>query len=199
MAADLQEHSQAPGDQESTGTIQLVSFRLADETFGVEITKVREINLMCEITHVPQSPPHVKGLINLRSNVIPVVDLRTLFGLSETELDSDSRIMVMQVGSRTIGIIVDAVDEVLRVAQKDVAPPPPTVSSLGQDYLTGLVRLKDQLLILLDVDRVLGHEELCVDDGDAGKSPSSTKPEDDRNRSVESLASNIAATTPVSV
>jgi purine-binding chemotaxis protein CheW len=160
MATAFQEHVQEQHDPESTDTIQLVSFRLADETFGVEITKVREIILMCEITHVPQSPPYVKGLINLRNTVIPVVDLRTLFGLSETDLDSESRIMVMHVGSRTIGIIVDAVDEVLRVAQKDVAPPPPTVASLGQDYLTGLVRLKDELLILLDVDRIFNSAEM---------------------------------------
>ncbi len=144
----------------STGTMQLVSFHLADETFGVEITKVREINLMCDITHVPQSPPFVKGLINLRSNVIPVVDLRTLFGLPENELDSDSRIMVMQVGPRSIGIIVDGVDEVLRISNRDIAPPPATVSGVGNEYLEGLVRLEEQLLILLDIDRVLGGESL---------------------------------------
>ncbi len=147
----------------STGTMQLVSFHLADETFGVEITKVREINLMCDITHVPQSPPFVKGLINLRSNVIPVVDLRSLFGLPENELDSDSRIMVMQVGPRIIGIIVDGVDEVLRISSKDIAPPPATVSGLGNEYLEGLVRLEDQLLILLDIDKVLGGDSLVLD------------------------------------
>ena len=163
MATAFQEHVQEQADSESFGTMQLVSFRLADETFGVEITKVREIILMCEITHVPQSPPYVKGLINLRSTVIPVVDLRSLFGLSETELDSASRIMVMQVGSRTIGIIVDAVDEVLRISRKYIAAPPPTVAGLGQDYLTGLVRLESELLILLDIERVLhdGRAELA--------------------------------------
>ena len=162
MATAFQEHVQEQADSESIGTMQLVSFRLGDETFGVEITKVREIILMCEITQVPQSPPYVKGLINLRSTVIPVVDLRSLFGLSETKLDSESRIMVMQVGVRTIGIIVDAVDEVLRISRKDIAPPPPTVAGLGQDYLTGLVRLESELLILLDIERVLhdGRAEL---------------------------------------
>lgn len=158
MATDLQECVYEHNDAESTGTMQLVSFHLADETFGVEITKVREIILMCDITDVPQSPHYVKGLINLRSNVIPVVDLRTLFGLAQRELTSESRIMVMQVGSRTIGIIVDAVDEVLRVSKKDIAPPPPTVAGLGQEYLMGLVRQESSLLILLDIDRVLNCE-----------------------------------------
>jgi purine-binding chemotaxis protein CheW len=162
---DPRSHGEAsPADiAVSTGTMQLVSFHLADETFGVEITKVREINLMCDITHVPQSPPYVKGLINLRSNVIPVVDLRALFGLPENELDSDSRIMVMQVGPRTIGIIVDGVDEVLRISNKDIAPPPATVSGLGNEYLEGLVRLEEQLLILLDIDKILGAESQALD------------------------------------
>lgn len=140
---------------EVAGTIQIVSFHLADEVFGVAITKVREIILMCNITHVPQTPPYVKGLINLRSNVIPVVDLRTLFGLPENELDSECRIMVMQVGSRIIGIIVDGVDEVLRISKEDIAPPPPTVAGLERDYLMGIVRRKSTLLILLDIDKVL--------------------------------------------
>jgi len=148
---------------ESTGTMQIVSFHLADEVFGVAITKVREIILMCNITHVPQSPPYVKGLINLRSTVIPVIDLRSLFGLPESEHDHENRIMVMQVGSRTVGIIVDGVDEVLRISQKDIAPPPATVCSLGHEYLEGLVRLEEQLLILLDIDKVLGGEHEALD------------------------------------
>jgi len=156
MSTVIQERVQDHTDAESTGTMQLVSFHLADETFGVEITKVREINLMCEITQVPQSPTYVKGLINLRSNVIPVVDLRALFGLPENELNSESRIMVLQVRSRIIGIIVDGVDEVLRISNKDIAPPPPTVAGLEQDYLMGIVRLESKLLILLDIDKVLG-------------------------------------------
>ena len=158
--------SPRPHDIESSevaGTMQIVSFHLADEVFGVAITKVREIILMCEITQVPQSPPYVKGLINLRSTVIPVVDLRCLFGLPESDHGHESRIMVVQVGIRTVGIIVDGVDEVLRISQKDVAPPPPTVSGLGNEYLEGLVRLEEQLLILLDIDKVLGGESQALD------------------------------------
>ena len=158
MSTDVQVHIEDHTNSESGGTMQLVSFALGDETFGVEITKVREIILMCEITEVPQSPHYVKGLINLRSSVIPVVDLRTLFGLAERELTAESRIMVMQVGSRTIGIIVDGVDEVLRISQNEIAPPPPTIAGLGQDYLTGLVRQEESLLILLNIDKVLDVE-----------------------------------------
>ena len=143
---------------EATGSLQLVSFHLADETYGIEITKIREIILMGEITRIPQTPHYVKGLINLRSTVIPVIDLRARFGLPENELTDDSRIMVLNVGTRTVGIIVDAVSEVLRVTNDQIAPAPPTVASLGNEYLDGLVKLEDLLLILLDIDKILGEE-----------------------------------------
>ncbi|MEE8452159.1 MAG: chemotaxis protein CheW [Thermoguttaceae bacterium] len=159
MSTAVQETTaQEAAMSEGTGSMQLVSFHLADETYGIEITKIREIILMGEITRIPQTPHYVKGLINLRSTVIPVIDLRARFGLPETDLTGESRIMVLHVGTRTIGIIVDAVSEVLRITNAEIAPPPPTVAGLGREYLTGLVKLEDQLLILLDIDKILGEE-----------------------------------------
>lgn len=155
--------SDAPAQQnsesEATGSLQLVSFRLAEEEYGIEITKIREIILITEITQIPQTPHYVKGLINLRSTVIPVIDLRARFGLPEDDTTDESRIMVLNVGTKTIGIVVDAVSEVLRVAQGQISPPPPTVAGLGREYLTGLVKLEDRLLILLDVEKIFGEEE----------------------------------------
>jgi purine-binding chemotaxis protein CheW len=144
---------------ESTGTMQLVSLRLAQEEYGIEITKVQEIILMGEITRVPQTPDYIKGLINLRSTVIPIVDLRLRFGLPQEEVTDETRIMVVNVMGKTIGIIVDAVSEVLRISKDQIAPPPPTVAGLGREYLTGLVKLDNRLLILLDIDKILGQEE----------------------------------------
>ena len=132
------------------GTMQLVSFNLAKELYGIEITKVREIILITEITRIPETPDFLKGLINLRSTVIPVIDLRVRFGLPEAELSDESRIMV------------DAVSEVLRVKHDQIAPPPPTVAGLGRDYLSGLVKLDDRLLILLDIDKIFGEEEMLA-------------------------------------
>lgn len=149
----------------TTESLQLVSFNLSKETYGIEITKIREIILIGQITQVPETPHYIKGLINLRSTVIPVIDLRARFGLPEGELTDESRIMVLNVGTRTIGIVVDAVSEVLRVTGDQISEAPPTVSSLGNEYMTGLVRLEEQLLILLDVDQLFGEDQLSeVDD-----------------------------------
>lgn len=145
---------------EVRGTMQLVSFKLAKELYGIEITKVREIILVTEITRIPETPGFVKGLINLRNTVIPVIDLRVRFGLAEAELSDESRIMVLQARGRTVGIVVDAVSEVLRVKHDQIAPPPPSVAGLGHDYLNGLVKLDDRLLILLNIDKIFGEEEM---------------------------------------
>ena len=149
------------------GTMQLVSFRLGKELYGIEITKVREIILITEITRIPETPDFLKGLINLRSTVIPVIDLRARFGLPEADLSDESRIMVIQACGRTIGIMVDAVSEVLRVKHDQIAPPPTTVNGLGRDYLSGLVKLDERLLILLEIDKIFGEEEMSEIDNSA--------------------------------
>ncbi len=156
--ATLESVVQEQQHNETNGTMQLVSFRLANEEYGIEITKVQEIILMGEITRVPQTPHYIKGLINLRSTVIPIVDLRLRFSLQETDATDETRIMVVNVMGKTIGIIVDAVSEVLRIAQNQIAPPPPTVAGLEKDYLTGLVKLESRMLIMLDIDKILGDE-----------------------------------------
>lgn len=144
---------------QTPGNLQLVSFCLGDEEYGIEITKIQEIILMGEITRVPQTPAYVKGLINLRSHVIPILDLRLRFGLPEIDITDETRIMVVNAVGKTIGLIVDAVSEVLRVSEEQIAPPPPTVAGLGREYLTGLVQLDQRLLILLDIDRLLSQEQ----------------------------------------
>ncbi len=144
----------------STGTMQIVSFRLGQEEYGIEITKVQEIILLGEITQVPQTPDYIMGLINLRSTVIPIVDLRMRFNLEQEENTDETRIIVVNVSGNTIGIIVDAVSEVLSISNEQIAPPPAAVAGSDQDYLTGLVKLENRLLILFDIDKLLHTQEL---------------------------------------
>jgi purine-binding chemotaxis protein CheW len=167
LEAPAEVTAQAAVDSQHTrlaGSMQLVSFKCGNETYGIEITKIREIILVGQITRVPETPHYIKGLINLRSSVIPVIDLRARFALAENALSQDSRIMVLNVGRRTIGIVVDSVNEVLRISHEQISPAPPTVASLGNKYMTGLVRLDEQLLILLDVDRLFGEEAAAAID-----------------------------------
>jgi purine-binding chemotaxis protein CheW len=159
VSSTVQDHSADVVRGNGAGTMQLVSFHLAEEEYGIEITKVQEIILIGEITRMPQTPDYIKGLINLRSTVIPIVDLRLRFGMPPQEATDETRIMVVNVAGKTIGIVVDGVSKVLRISDEQIAPPPPTVAGLGKDYLTGLVKLDSRLLIMLDIDKILTEEE----------------------------------------
>ncbi|MFA6149081.1 MAG: chemotaxis protein CheW [bacterium] len=135
--------------------IQLVTFRLGDEEYGVDILKVHEINRMMDITAVPNAPNCIEGVINLRGKVIPVINLRMKFGLPHRQADALSKIVVVDIGMAA-GIIVDSVSEVLRVSSDVIEPPPPMTASIGSEYILGVGKLKDRLLILLDIERLLG-------------------------------------------
>jgi len=141
-------------------TFQVVSFRLGDEEYGVDIMSVQEIILVGVITQVPEVPPHVLGVINLRGNVIPIVNLRCRFGMPEKTTDEETRIVVMNIGGRTVGAVVDGVSEVLRLSHEDMSPPPASLGGSGKEYVTGLARRNDRLLILLDMARLLGSTEI---------------------------------------
>jgi len=137
---------------------QLVIFQLASEVYGVDIGRVQEIIRTQHITRVPRAPEFVEGVINLRGKVIPVVDLRKRFGLEGGEHGKASRIVVVEAGEHTIGIVVDAVSEVLRIPTAAVEPPSPVVTTVDSDYLRGIAKLEDRLIILLDLDAVLSQE-----------------------------------------
>ena len=137
--------------------IQLVSFKLGEEEFGIDILKVQEINRMVEITKVPQAPHFCEGVINLRGKVIPVIDLRLKFEMEAKERDKDSRIVVCDVNGVVIGMIVDAVEEVLRIPGSTVEPAPDIVTSINSDYIRGVAKLEGRLLILLDISRIAGE------------------------------------------
>ncbi len=138
---------------------QLVIFDLAEETYGVDIGSVREIIRIQEITKVPRTPEFVEGVINLRGKVIPVIDLRKRFGFRKTEATKDTRIVVVDIGGTDIGVVVDAVTEVLRLSADAVEPPTGVITTADSDYLLGIAKLETRLIILLDLQRALANME----------------------------------------
>jgi len=140
------------------GERQLVVFDLAGESYGVEINAVREIIRMQEVTNVPDSPAYVEGVMNLRGSVIPVVDLRRRFGLAVTDATADSRVVVVDISGEGIGVIVDAVTEVLRISEASVSPTSTVITTEDSFYIEGIAKLDDRLLILLDIERALAEQ-----------------------------------------
>ena len=141
----------------SEALLQLVCFKLGEGEFGVDILKVREIIRMMDITHVPDEPDYVEGVVNLRGNVIPVVDLRERFGMERKAQDKHMRIMVMETDGTLTGFIVDAVSEVLRIPTSLTEPPPHIVAGVNAEYITAIGKLDDKLLTLLDIEKVLAN------------------------------------------
>ncbi len=157
----------AKESRRSDELLQLVSFRLADEEFGVDILKVQEIIRMVDMTRVPNSPEFVEGVINLRGRIIPIIALRKRFGVEPRPPDKRTRIMVVEVDRKTIGFIVDSVSEVLRIPRSTVEPTPEVVSSVNAEYFSGVGKLEDRLLILLDLNRLLTGSERNLLEGAA--------------------------------
>jgi purine-binding chemotaxis protein CheW len=141
--------------------IQLVSFMLSSEEYGVEVLKVREIIRMPDITKMPNTPHFVEGIINLRGKVIPIISMRKRFGLPETDHNAHTRIMIMDVAGGLTGFIVDAVSEVIRIPASDIQPPPIMISgNIDQDFIEGVFNHADRLLIIMDIDKMFASEEL---------------------------------------
>lgn len=150
----------ATARQVDSQLLQLVTFVVGTEEFAVPILAVQEINRMLTITRVPQSPDYVEGVINLRGRIIPVIDLRRRFGMEASSHASENRIIVLEVQGRTIGFVVDRVQEVLRIEGRIVEPAPALVTSGHSEYIEGIAKLTDRLLILLDLNKLFDHEQL---------------------------------------
>ncbi len=143
-----------------------LTFSLTDEEYGIGILKIREIIGMLPITSVPQTPPFVKGVINLRGKVIPVVDLRLRFSMDGIDYTERTCIIVVEIegqsGTVMIGIVVDAVSEVLNIKGEDIEDTPTFGTRLNTDYILGMAKMEGGVKILLDIDRVLSGEEIAV-------------------------------------
>ncbi len=142
------------------GGAQLVTFRLGEEQFGVPIGAVQEIVRLPDVTPVPEAPWFVEGVINLRGRIIPVIDLGRRLRLPDRPRTRKTRILIVETDRRQVGLIVDAASEVLRLPPNAVEPPPPMISGIGVEYITGVGKLGDSLLVLLDLGKVLHPEDL---------------------------------------
>jgi len=152
--------AQATTDKTLDADMQVVVFRVGDEEFAVSIDTVREIIPVTTITVIPRAPSFVRGVIDLRGSVIPVVDLRERFSLAGAEgADDEKRITVVEMGGQIVGCLGDDVEEVLTLSKGSVQPPPPAAVSIDSEYLLGVARHDDRLLILLDFDKILTEQE----------------------------------------
>ena len=155
-------HALAPitTDNSKNELIQLVSFKLDNEEYGIEVLKVREIIRMIPITHMPNTPAYVEGIINLRGKIIPVVSMRKKFSLREQDNSIQTRIVVMDISGELMGFIVDSVSEVIRISGSEIQPPPNVVSGgIDQECITGVINQTERLLVLLDLEKLFSHEE----------------------------------------
>jgi purine-binding chemotaxis protein CheW len=139
--------------------LQLVTFTLDNEEFGVDILKVQEINKMIDITRIPNAPAFVEGVINLRGKIIPIVDLRKRLDFDAKTSDKSTRIIVVELDGIVLGFVVDSVSEVLRISESTVEPPPPLVAGIDSEYIQGVGKLENRLLILLELKKIFNAND----------------------------------------
>jgi len=159
-----------PGEESTRDRLQMVSFEIDDEVFAIDILPVREIVRTMNITPVPHSPPHVQGVVNLRGQITPVVDLRQRFGRTSGTTPADSRIVVVEMATGVLGFTVDRVHEVLTIPTTIVDPAPFLVSGVAGDSIRGVAKLEGGLVIILDLDRLFSSREFeeiaAIDEGE---------------------------------
>ncbi len=140
-------------------TIQVVSFKLGSEEYGVDIAQVQEINRMVAVTHVPRAPQFMEGVINLRGQLIPIIDLRTRFAMPRAEHTKNTRIVVTEIGAKRVGMVVDSVSEVLRLPVDQIEDAPEMLTGVDTEYIRGVGKIEDRLIILLDLARIISGAE----------------------------------------
>ena len=145
--------------QLSGKTLQVVTFALGSEEYGVDIAQVQEINRMVTITHVPRAPQFMEGVINLRGQLIPIIDLRSRFGMDRAERTKNTRIVVTEIGGKRIGMVVDSVSEVLRIPVEQIEGAPDLIGGIDTEYIRGVGKMGDRLIIMLDLGRVVSGTE----------------------------------------
>lgn len=146
--------------EETSQDVKVIVFELRDEEYGVPVQQVGSIERMQHITRVPRTASFVKGVINLRGVVTPIIDLRKRFGIEESEYNESTRIIIVYIGDLEVGLIVDAANDVIDINQDAIEPPPEVIGTLEVEYIRGVAKLDKRLLILLNLQKVLSQEEV---------------------------------------
>lgn len=146
--------------QETLVDKKVIVFQLKNEEYAVSVDQVGSIERLEKITRVPQTAAFVKGVINLRGVVTPIIDLRVRFNIEETEFTDSTRIIIVYIDDMEVGLIVDAANDVIDIPQQAIEPPPEVVGSVDVDYIEGVAKLDDRLLILLNLQKVLSNDEI---------------------------------------
>ena len=138
---------------------QIISFKVGEEEYGLEILKVKEVIRVTEITRLPKVREFVKGVINLRGDVIPIIDLKERFGLARQDYTDASRVIVVEIGGKSVGMVVDSVSKVIRLESSQIEPPPELAGGMSSRYLRGVGKLEDRLVILIEIADLLTDDE----------------------------------------
>ena len=143
---------------------ELLLFRLGQEEYGIDILRVQEIRRYEAVTRLVNTPPHIKGVINLRGTIVPIVDLRIKFGLPVVTYDEFTVVVILNVAKRVIGIVVDAVSDVVSITDEDLKPAPEFGAQIDDDYLDGLATVNDRMIIVVDIESLITTPELGLID-----------------------------------
>ncbi|WP_297203856.1 chemotaxis protein CheW [uncultured Brachyspira sp.] len=161
MAEQLEQQSieSTESRAELEDSTNLVTFRLGSGEYAIDIMQAKEIIKMEKITLIPNAPDFVEGVINLRGNIIPIIDLKKRFNLEEIEGDKNTGIIIVKIEDVDMGIIIDSISKVVSIANSDIQPPPPMLSGIGQKYIKGVGKLEDKLLVVLDLEKLFTTDD----------------------------------------
>jgi purine-binding chemotaxis protein CheW len=154
-------HKQRQQEQISTaGRLEVVTFKLGEEEYGIDIQKVQELRGYDAVTRIANAPDYIKGVVNLRGIIVPIIDMRIKFKLGDPTYDQFTVVIVLNIGGRVVGMVVDSVSDVITLTADQIKPAPEMGSVLDADYLIGLGTLDERMLILVDIDRLMSSEEM---------------------------------------
>jgi len=152
------------GNEAAQGGREYLSFVLGESQYCIDILKVQEIRTYEPPTRIANTPAFIKGVINLRGNIVPIIDLRVKFGLPESRYDTQTVVIVLNIAKRTVGVVVDGVSDVIAVPASEIKPPPELAGALDTQYLQGLATVGGQMMIIIDIERLMSSRDMSIMD-----------------------------------